>query len=288
MKRIIFYLLLFYTLQGASQNISYNILAGEWKVVDIVFAESIEFEAKHKKIINEYKNSILYFSGEGHFNIFYSGNNTILKEDIQVYQDENWYISNMKNEIILENEEIYYSIPIKMVTEKVAIIEFVANTKFKLEKIKNEEINFKQNFEGNPYYMPMDKKLDTILKFVEVDLEKVRNTKVKIKPIFKGCEKFTDAANLNNCNATYLNKRISKEIISAKYKDSNDSNYVKVYINYVIDKDGLVKNIEIKSTNKFLTHDLKILFNNLEVISPGVNEEDKPILFMYSLPLTLR
>lgn len=104
-------------------------------------------------------------------------------------------------------------------------------------------------------------------------------------PLFPKC-----SSKNKNQNLTCFNKQMAKHFSKNFYPEriEDDKTNERVFIQFIIDKKGNVKNIEVKAKEKSMSleKEIKRVINKLPKFSPGIHQS-LPVNVKYSIPITL-
>ncbi|WP_378175750.1 hypothetical protein [Aquimarina sp. SS2-1] len=265
----------------SGQEVNDLFVAGKWKIEEVVIPDNKFNDKREKKLFSELAKTVLHFKGDGHFSFIYGGEEQEVIRNIKQLENSRWSTIEGENAILLEKEAPLVIMPVE-IGEKI-IINFFKPIRFQVSKIEDEQVNFLPKpimAQENP---EIEKKIDSVFKFVEVDKKSLKDSVISEYPILEGCEEKE--------GSSCFNKTIRNRIIDAldlkKYNALADLQRVKLFVSFAIDTDGLVKNIEANSPDETLSYDLKLIINNLDIITPAKDENGQPMLSSYTIPLTL-
>lgn len=284
MKKLLLNLLFLSTIQVFSQSITHAEIAGEWKVTEIIFSDANHFDKKAKSSIHDYNKAKLHFSGDGYFNLKYNGENEKIIRNQEVYRNSFWDITDDNSLIFLEDEGIIAKVPYTK-NEKFKV-EFIEGVKFTIEKTESEEISFKPFTKEELDDFITERKIDSVFKVVEINVDEFKYPLVFKHPVIEGCEDITDENKLVQCTNNTIRKSIVESLQLDKYDFENERR-IHIKVDFIIDVDSTIKNIDVVSLNEKLSYDIKLFVNNIKVISPGLDKNQKSIFLKYTLPITI-
>ncbi|MGD2005030.1 MAG: energy transducer TonB [Flavobacteriaceae bacterium] len=104
-------------------------------------------------------------------------------------------------------------------------------------------------------------------------------------PIFPGCEK-VDKSKQRDCFQKQINKHIVKNF---RYPEIAQELGIqgRVYVNFVIAKDGSITNIRLRGPDKNLEEEAKRIISKLPKMSPG-KQRGKEVKVPFSIPINFR
>jgi len=104
-------------------------------------------------------------------------------------------------------------------------------------------------------------------------------------PIFPGCEKVKKSER-RNCFQDRMNRHIRKNF---RYPEIAQEMGIqgRVYVNFVIGKDGAITNIRMRDTDKNLEQEAQRIISKLPQMTPG-KQRGRPVRVPFSIPITFR
>ena len=104
-------------------------------------------------------------------------------------------------------------------------------------------------------------------------------------PIFPGCEK-VDKSQLRNCFQEKMRKHIRKNF---RYPEIAQEMGIqgRVYVNFIIAKDGQITNIRMRGPDKNLEKEAQRIISKLPSMTPG-KQRGRPVRVPFSIPITFR
>jgi protein TonB len=104
-------------------------------------------------------------------------------------------------------------------------------------------------------------------------------------PIFPGCEKVKKSEQ-RNCFQDQMNKHIRKNF---RYPEIAQEMGIqgRVYVNFVIGKDGAITNVRMRGPDKNLEKEAQRIISELPQMTPG-KQRGKPVRVPFSIPITFR
>ena len=130
---------------------------------------------------------------------------------------------------------------------------------------------------------------DEIVEIVEVEEEyddvDVPFAVIEDVPIFPGCEKVSKSER-RNCFQEKMNKHIRKNF---RYPEIAQEMGIqgRVYVNFIIAKDGQITNIRMRGPDKNLEKEAKRIIAKLPNMTPG-KQRGRPVRVHFSIPITFR
>ena len=104
-------------------------------------------------------------------------------------------------------------------------------------------------------------------------------------PIFPGCEKVSKSER-RNCFQQKMNKHIKKNF---RYPEIAQEMGIqgRVYVNFIIAKDGNITNIRMRGPDKNLEKEAQRIIGRLPQMTPG-KQRGRPVRVPFSIPITFR
>ncbi|WP_108803047.1 hypothetical protein [Aquimarina sp. Aq107] len=264
-----------------SQEVTNNWVAGKWNIEEVIVPDQKFNDKKERIFIAELGKTVLHFKGDGHFSFIYSGDDKELIRNIKELENVRWNAIEGENAILLEKETPLVVLPVE-IGENI-IIGFFQPIKFRVSKIKDELVNFLPKPAIERENVEVERNVDSVFKFVEVDKKGLKDSVISEYPVLEGCEKKKGVS----CFNKVIRNRIARELNLKKYKSVQDSKRMRLSVSFVIDIDKGIKNIETTSEDEALSYDLKLIMNNLGVIEQAKDDRGKPMISSYIIPLTL-
>ena len=132
---------------------------------------------------------------------------------------------------------------------------------------------------------------DEIVEVEEVEIEEeiedvdVPFAVIEDVPIFPGCEKVKKSER-RNCFQEQMNKHIRKNF---RYPEIAQEMGIqgRVYVNFIIAKDGQITNIRMRGPDKNLEKEAERIVSKLPQMTPG-KQRGRPVRVPFSIPITFR
>ena len=130
---------------------------------------------------------------------------------------------------------------------------------------------------------------EEIVEIVEVEEEEVDIdvpfAVIEDVPIFPGCERVKKSER-RNCFQEKMNKHIRKNF---RYPEIAQEMGIqgRVYVNFIISKDGSITNIRMRGPDKNLEAEAKRIISKLPKMTPG-KQRGRPVRVPFSIPITFR
>ncbi len=131
---------------------------------------------------------------------------------------------------------------------------------------------------------------DEIVEVVEVIEEEFEDVDVPFAviedvPIFPGCEKVAKSER-RNCFQEQMNRHIRKNF---RYPEIAQEMGIqgRVYVNFIIAKDGSISNIRMRGPDKNLEAEAQRIISKLPQMTPG-KQRGRPVRVPFSIPITFR
>ncbi|MDG1712153.1 MAG: energy transducer TonB [Flavobacteriaceae bacterium] len=130
---------------------------------------------------------------------------------------------------------------------------------------------------------------EEIIEIVEVEEEfddiDVPFAVIEDVPIFPGCEK-VDKSQRRDCFQEKMNKHIRKNF---RYPEIAQEMGIqgRVYVNFIIAKDGQITNIRMRGPDKNLEKEAQRIISKLPNMTPG-KQRGRPVRVPFSIPITFR
>ena len=130
---------------------------------------------------------------------------------------------------------------------------------------------------------------EEIVEIVEVEEEEVDIdvpfAVIEDVPIFPGCERVKKSER-RNCFQEKMNKHIRKNF---RYPEIAQEMGIqgRVYVNFIISKDGSITNIRMRGPDKNLEKEAERIISKLPSMTPG-KQRGRPVRVPFSIPITFR
>ena len=132
---------------------------------------------------------------------------------------------------------------------------------------------------------------DEIIEVEEVEIEEefddvdVPFAVIEDVPIFPGCEKVSKSER-RNCFQQQMNKHIRKNF---RYPEIAQEMGIqgRVYVNFIISKDGSITNIRMRGPDKNLEKEAQRIISRLPTMTPG-KQRGRAVRVPFSIPITFR
>jgi protein TonB len=130
---------------------------------------------------------------------------------------------------------------------------------------------------------------EEIVEIVEVEEEEedidVPFAVIEDVPIFPGCERVKKSER-RNCFQEKMNKHIRKNF---RYPEIAQEMGIqgRVYVNFIISKDGSITNIRMRGPDKNLEKEAQRIISKLPSMTPG-KQRGRPVRVPFSIPITFR
>jgi len=130
---------------------------------------------------------------------------------------------------------------------------------------------------------------EEIIEIVEVEEEEldidVPFAIIEDVPIFPGCERVKKSER-RNCFQEKMNKHIRKNF---RYPEIAQEMGIqgRVYVNFIIAKDGRITNIRMRGPDKNLENEAQRIIAKLPSMTPG-KQRGRPVRVPFSIPITFR
>ena len=132
---------------------------------------------------------------------------------------------------------------------------------------------------------------DEIIEVEEVEIEEVEEdidvpfAVIEDVPIFPGCEKVSKDKR-RDCFHEKMNNHIRKNF---RYPEIAQEMGIqgRVYVNFIIDKDGSITNIRMRGPDQNLEKEAQRIISRLPSMTPG-KQRGRPVRVPFSIPITFR
>ena len=132
---------------------------------------------------------------------------------------------------------------------------------------------------------------DEIIEVEEVEIEEVEEdidvpfAVIEDVPIFPGCEKVSKDKR-RDCFQEKMNNHIRKNF---RYPEIAQEMGIqgRVYVNFIIDKDGSITNIRMRGPDQNLEKEAERIISRLPSMTPG-KQRGRPVRVPFSIPITFR
>jgi protein TonB len=121
---------------------------------------------------------------------------------------------------------------------------------------------------------------ETVIESTETDQEVIEDV-----PIYPGCERVAKSKR-RQCFQEQINKHIRKNF---RYPEIAQEMGIqgRVYINFIISKDGSITNIRMRGPDKNLEKEAARIIGRLPKMTPG-KQRGRPVRVPFSIPITFR
>lgn len=110
---------------------------------------------------------------------------------------------------------------------------------------------------------------------------------VEFVPVFPGCESLGSNSEKVECMSSKINAFITKNFRRELLENLPANETQRVYVNFKIDKNGIVTDVIAQSRNGRLKMEAQRIINKLPVLKPGRQGETN-VAVLYSIPITLK
>ena len=130
---------------------------------------------------------------------------------------------------------------------------------------------------GNPDLPVIEMPIDNDVPFIAVENA----------PIFPGCENIPSKDGKKECFEDKMTRFVNKKFNTDLAYDLGLKGIQKIYVQFTINKSGIVENIKVRAPHKALEKEAFRVVNKLPVMTPGFQRE-VPVNVTYMLPITFR
>lgn len=140
----------------------------------------------------------------------------------------------------------------------------------------------------NPQPEPIT--LDTPIKRVKATKPKIEDTKtysytgVERVPVFPGCEALNDNDQRRDCLSSEIGKLVSKRFNTGLAESLGLSGNQRIYVSFVINKNGEVANIQVRAPHPKLENEAKRVVNMIPQMIPAL-QNNKKVDVLFTLPI---
>ncbi len=182
--------------------------------------------------------------------------------------------------VIIEKKKIVVMQPVKMQPVKTFITPvIVKNTDINPEPVIDLPIN------DEPTIVIGPKKEEP--KVVEPIESTVSINNVQNRPVFKGCEGLSEEEN-KKCFERKIQQHVQRYFDVELAQDLGlRSGKYKILSQFIIDKSGVVSDIEIRAPHKRLKKEMNKVVSKIPKFTPG-KQNNTPVKVKYTLPITFR
>ncbi len=199
------------------------------------------------------------------------------KED---FNDEKWVVNA---EDLEQNKEVKIEQPkIEQQQQKKAPPAEVKKVK---DEEKVEDIQFESSETDEEEAIEEPEEIETEEPEEEVD---VAFQFVESAPVFPGCEKYEgNKQKLKDCMSRKIERFINRYFDKTIGEDIGASGIVRVWAQFIVDKNGNVVDIKARSSYKELEKEAIRVLKKLPKMKPG-QQRGKPVRVRYNLPIQFR
>ncbi len=196
------------------------------------------------------------------------------------FDDEKWVVNA---EDLEQNKEVKIEQPkIEQQQQKKAPPAEVKKVK---DEEKVEEIEFQSSETDEEEAVDEPEEIQTEEPEEEVD---VAFQFVESAPVFPGCEKYEgNKKKLKDCMSRKIERFINRYFDKGIGEDIGASGIVKVWAQFIVDKNGNVVEIRARSSYKELEKEAIRVLKKLPKMKPG-QQRGKPVRVRYNLPIQFR
>lgn len=117
------------------------------------------------------------------------------------------------------------------------------------------------------------------------DLEPVPFELIENVPVYPGCERKKTNEAKRKCMSQKLIKLVSKKFNTSIGEEYGISGLQKIQTQFMVDKNGNITDIRVRSNHPALDKEVKRVFNKIPQMKPGY-QGVKPVEVIYTLPIT--
>lgn len=191
---------------------------------------------------------------------------------------------------------------------KESVYKFKAFTIFLKETVKGEDKSSKLNSEESE--ANMKKMLNTSyeeyltnsksritedpLKYsektvdVNEEIEAVPFATVYRVPIYPGCDDSQENEAIKQCMSEKITAHVAEHFKTSVAKDLDLSGVNRVYVRFMISKEGKIEEVDARSAHPILSEEGKRVIKSLPTMQPGINKDETAVGVMYTLPITFQ
>lgn len=123
---------------------------------------------------------------------------------------------------------------------------------------------------GNINYVPVEKEVGPI-----------RFEKVELVPVFPGCEDLSTNEERKECMSEKIDRLVRKNFNASKATDYGITGVQRIYVQFKINKQGLVSDVEIRTPHKVLEDEARRVTGLIPQMKPGrQRSQDVEVVFM--------
>lgn len=130
---------------------------------------------------------------------------------------------------------------------------------------------------GEPNIPIVEKPVDTDVPFIAVENA----------PIFPGCENIPSKEGKKECFEDKMTRFVNKKFNTDLAHDLGLKGIQKIYVQFTINKEGLVENIKVRAPHYRLEKEALRVVNKLPTMTPGF-QRDAPVNVTYLLPIIFK
>jgi protein TonB len=183
--------------------------------------------------------------------------------------------------ILIKPKEPIFEEPIKQKKAKISIenLEIVPDIS-SLDPLKKEFIETKES-------LPDLNSNNIILEKLPLEPVDVDFINVEQVPIYPGCEKKKNNFERKKCMSDKINKLVLHKFNGGLASDYGLSGIQKIRVNFKIDKNGEVTDIETYAPHPKLEAEAERVISKIPKMKPGM-QHDKPVGVIYTLPIVFQ
>jgi hypothetical protein len=106
-------------------------------------------------------------------------------------------------------------------------------------------------------------------------------------PVFKGCKKSLSREDKRKCTTVKITAYVEENFNLKLIEDLQISQSQHIYVRFLINKKGLVKDVSVRSPHPKLSQEAKRVVESFPKMKPGKDKNNKPVVVIYNLPITL-
>jgi len=270
-----------------AQNLSDEIIMGEWKAVSVEIPNSSKIPEKQalKFIEDAFLGSQFKFKGNKVFNIKFGNTADKRIEELFSFDNKNWTIKD--NQILIGKENNGFS-SINITFQKVDDKTFFLLPMIRLEmkklsddkaskpKIIETISNKNKNFDDSKDQFVREE----IDKSEIIDFKEAENP-----PLAPKCKAKWNVEKRRECTRKYITMHINKKYDIGLAPDSGLKGKTKITAEFVIDKNGKIINIVAYGGPEIMNQQAVKVINQLPEFKPGI-KQGKPVNIAYKTSIT--
>ena len=107
-------------------------------------------------------------------------------------------------------------------------------------------------------------------------------------PIYPGCDESQENEAIKQCMSEKITAHVAEHFNTSVAKDLDLSGVNRVYVRFMISKEGNIEDVDARSAHPILSEEGKRVIKSLPTMQPGINKDETAVGVMYTLPITFQ